>query len=174
MSKRTLAEGVASPAVRTRLLEGFILSEGIIAASIIATAIVGILALLAASLRQAQFAKSQFIAAELALEGVEVVRAIRDENWINGRPWNAGLSPGDYQAQYDSVSLDAFTGNPLRLDPVSGRYQYAVGNNTEFTRRIIISNIGADEIRAISRVSWTVRSIPFSIDVEEHLFNWLQ
>jgi hypothetical protein len=153
---------------------GFILAEGVIASSIIATAIVGLLALLAASLRQAQFSKSQFIASQLALEGIEIVRAIRDDNWINGRPWNAGLAAGDYQAQYDSTALDPFSGNPLRLDPVSRRYQYVAGTNTEFTRRIIISNVGADEIRVISRVSWTVRSIPFAIDVEEHLFNWLQ
>lgn len=153
---------------------GFILAEGIIASSIIATAIVGILALLAASLRQAQFAKSQFIASQLALEGIEIVRAIRDENWINGRQWNFGLSPGDYQAQYNSTSLDQFIGSPLRFDSASGLYQYDVGTNTEFTRRLIVSNIGADEIRVISRLSWTVRNTPFSIDVEEHLFNWLQ
>jgi type II secretory pathway pseudopilin PulG len=154
--------------------KGFILIESIVASAIIATAIVGILALLSISLRQAQIVKSQFIASMLALEGIEVVRAIRDENWINGRAWNEGLVPGDYQVQFDSTVLAPFSGNPLRFDPATGRYQYVSGENTEFVRRIIISNISADEIRVISRVSWQVRNVPFAIDAEDHLFNWLK
>lgn len=156
-----------------RKSRGYILAEGIVAAAIIATAIVGILALLATSLRQAQFSRSQFIASMLALEGIETTRAIRDGNWIAAAPWNAGLAAGDYQVQYDSTALAPFTGSPLRFDPVTRLYQYAAGTNTEFVRRIILTSISADELRVISRVSWTVRSIPFSIDVEEHLFNWL-
>lgn len=153
---------------------GYILAEGLVAAAIIATAIVGILALLTTSLRHMQIARNQFIASMLALEGVEVVRAIRDGNWINGRLWSAGLAPGDYQLQYDSTTLQSFINNPLRFDPATRRYQHDTGANTEFTRRIIISSVNPDQIRVISRVIWTARGIPFSIDVEEHLFNWLR
>jgi Tfp pilus assembly protein PilV len=155
---------------------GAALAELLVAVAIISTAIVSILALLAVSLEQAQFSRAQFIASMLAIEGIEVVHAIRDENWINGRPWNAGLAPGDYQVQYNSTSLVPFSGNPLRFDSISRHYQYDTGENTEFTRRIIISSVSANEIRIISNVRWRVRNIPnpFEINTEAHLFNWLQ
>lgn len=153
---------------------GFMLTEGIVASTIIATAVVGILALLASSLRIAQLSESQLVASMLAQEGVEVARAIRDANWIadSPRPWNAGFSNGDYQVEYNSTAFLPFSGSPLRFDTTTRRYQYDTGTNTEFVRRIIITNLSVDELRVISRVSWTVRNIPFSIDVEAHLFNW--
>jgi Tfp pilus assembly protein PilV len=160
---------------KRKINSGAALTEGIVAITIISVAIVSILALLVMNLRQIQISRSQFIASQLAMEGVEVVRLIRDENWINRRSWNTGLGPGNYQVQYNSRALETFTGNPLRLDPNSKRYQYATGPNTEFTRRIIIQHVSPDQIRVISNVSWTVRNIaePFEINTEKHLFNWM-
>lgn len=186
-----IQNSIRQPAGKTKSSEaGYMLTEGIIASAIIATAVVGILALLASSLRIAQFSKSQLIASMLAQEGIEVVRAIRDANWIQGALFGCHLGSGDYQVEYNTAFAEPgvcapppfFTGSPIKFDSATGRYQYAVGVNTEFTRRIIIVNLDSslnpgpdtDEIRVISRVSWTARSIPFAIDVEEHLFNWFQ
>ncbi len=156
---------------------GAALTEGLIAVSIIATAVVGILGLLAVSLRHAQISRSQLIASQLAIEGIEVVRSIRDENWIEGEPWDTGLIPDAYLVEYDSRGLMPFTDDiPLRLNRETGRYQYDVGDRTEFTRRIIIYRISADQIRVTSNVSWHVRGVPtpFEINTEEHLFNFLR
>jgi hypothetical protein len=152
--------------------KGYVLTEAIVASSIIVISIVGALSLLNSVLRQSSFLKQQFIASQLALEGIEIVRAIRDENWIASRPWNSGLLPGSYQAQYDSRSLSSFSGTPLKFDPATGLYQYNTGQDTEFVRKITISDISPDEIRVLSSVSWQVRGIPFAIDVESRLFNW--
>jgi len=154
---------------------GFMLSEGIIASSLIITAIVGILALLATSLRNAQFSKEQFIASMLAQEGIEIVRSIRDENFIAEPKRNfdqGGIIYGDSEAAYTDHLLRPFSGRPLKFDPNAG-YQYSLGQDTDFIRKINIRRgITDDELIVSVRVDWRVRGVNFNITVEDHLFNW--
>lgn len=81
------------------------LVEVIIALGIITTGIVGVLTLTYSSLSASETSIKQIIAANLAREGVEVVRSIRDSNWLSDDPnWLAGLISGvDYNgtAQFD-------------------------------------------------------------------------
>lgn len=172
------------PAVTMRGLgkgsSGIALAESIIAIAIISTAVVGLLSLLATSLRQAEISRSQFIASHLALEGLEVVRAIRDANWIRRppNPWNHGLAPrSDYQVQFNSTALTTFTGNEppqLTLDQDGHYRQDGTGSPTGFRRHIIISDISTNTIRVRSTVSWAVRGVPFTLNAETRLYNWLR
>ena len=59
---------------------GFTLLETIIAVGILSAAVLGPLALVAQSLFGFPFAKNKLIAMNLAQEGIELVRAIRDQN----------------------------------------------------------------------------------------------
>lgn len=78
------------------------LVEVIIAVAIITTGIVGVITLTFSSLRSTETSIKQIVAANLAREGVEVVRNIRDSNWLAdsvGTPvdWRTGLASGtDY------------------------------------------------------------------------------
>lgn len=56
--------------------------EAIIATGIIVTAVSSALTLVASSIRASKESETSIVASNLAREGVEVVRAIRDTNWL--------------------------------------------------------------------------------------------
>jgi hypothetical protein len=130
-------------------------------------------------LRLPVFARDELVAANLAQEGIEIVRAIRDEEWIRagGEVWITFPTPrlrdGQWQVHYPETTLFVFGDTPLLFDENSGFFQYSSGQPTPFKRQITIRTLSPNEIRVTSQVSWTTRGIPFSVDVEDHLFNWL-
>lgn len=156
--------------------KGFTLLEVIASIFIITIGVMGILSLITMSISGALISKSQLIAANLAQEGIEVVRNIRDSNWIEQRRdpdvfWNQGLSPGDYRVEYDSESLLALSGNPaLKLS--NGRYQYDNGTDTLFHRKVTIENISSEQIKVICEITWDQRGRSLSVLAEQRLYNW--
>jgi Tfp pilus assembly protein PilV len=68
--------------------------EAIIACGIIVTAISSALTLVAGSVKASKESETSIVAGNLAREGVEVVRAIRDSNWLGGREFDAGMRSG--------------------------------------------------------------------------------
>lgn len=72
-------------------LSGQGLMEVIVAIAIITTGITGTVTLTYSNLRSNETSINQIIAANLAREGIEVVRNIRDENWLQGNFWLLGL-----------------------------------------------------------------------------------
>lgn len=83
------------------------LVEVIIALGVITTGIIGVLTLTYSSLSASETSIKQIVAVNLAREGVEVVRNIRDSNWLsNDTNWLDGLILGnDYDgiAKFDPV-----------------------------------------------------------------------
>lgn len=72
--------------------KAFTLTETIIAVFIIITALVAIVALGLSSLSTSFLNKEKAIATDLAREGLEVVRSIRDSNWLDPeKSWDKGL-----------------------------------------------------------------------------------
>lgn len=67
------------------------LLETTIAIAILTTGVVAALSLSASNVSLTQQATSRFIAANLAREGIEVVRNIRDTNWLAGGAYDVGL-----------------------------------------------------------------------------------
>ena len=126
--------------------------------------------------------KNNFIASNLAQEGIEVVRAIRDKNWLADpdplppNPLTAGLI-GTWRVQWDSDSPIAVgTNPPLKID-ANGVYNYAMGTTTLFRRRIIIEDANLanpnKDMRVISEVTWTAKgNITRMVRAESHLYNW--
>ena len=90
---------------KTRSREGQLLVEAVIAIGVFTIAIVGIIGIIARAIHEGHTVGDQFIAANLAAEGLEVTKNIIDSNVINNRPWNSGVSPGSYQVDYASASL---------------------------------------------------------------------
>ena len=114
----------------------------------------------------------------LAKEGVEIVRNIRDTNWIEWSPgWDDGLGAGNWEADYDDSNLTACSGactfSNLRFLNIDGNgfYSYSAGTATRFKRRIGIS-IAVDKIEVEVEVSWQKRGKDYSLIVQENLYDW--
>lgn len=148
-----------------------------IAIAVLLVGMLGVFTVLSESLALNRVAGNQYIAANLAAEGIEVVKNILDANAIQGNAWNEGLTTnGNFGVEYSSVSLDASRAAALlRYDAATGRYSYGSGTPTNFRRIITIQNISADEIKVVSRVEWTDRGgAEFEIELEDRFLNWRQ
>lgn len=158
---------------------GFTLLETIVAVGLIVTGLISSLALINTSLIYVSNIQDRLVAANLVMEGIEVIRNIRDNNWVNPLAsgiWNTGIESGTYQVAYNSLQTAPYgSGNPLFLNS-NGFYVYDRGGSlapfTPFIRKIEIRGITTDEMRVISTVSWQRRGKIYEIKAEEHLFNW--
>jgi len=157
----------------TKNQKGFTLIEAMIAIGLIVTGLTGVLVLINRAIGFNSLAFNRLVASSLAQEGVEVVRNIRDTNWLNQRPWDNGLPEGTYQVQYNSKQLSLYTDQPLLFDENTGFFNYESGSSTPYKRKIELKRISADEIRVLVTVSWIGRGGgDFNLVVEDHLFNW--
>lgn len=151
---------------------GFTLLETIVAVGLIVSGLISALALINTSLVYISSVQDRLVAANLAMEGIEVIRNIRDNNWLDELSWNGGMDLGaDYQVAYNSVSPVSYSGAPLQLD-ANGFYNYTTGAITPYSRKISIINISDHEMRVVSKVSWQKRGKDYELGAEEHLFNW--
>lgn len=158
---------------------GQVMLEAVVALSLLALGTLGIFTLLSASLKMNRVSADQYIATNLAAEGVELVKNILDANLMRGDAWNAGFSNGVKEVSltdppiYDSVSFADSTNQSLKFDEVNRVYSYAASQDTKFRRTVEILNITSDEIRVVSRVNWRdLGNIPYEIVLENRIFNW--
>lgn len=159
--------------------KGFTIIEVIFA---IFVAIVGILAAYVIVQQIISFtyqAGSRLTAAYLAKEGIEIVRNIRDGNWVDFAtpPWDDGLASGNYEAGYNDASLTGCVGacgyDNLRFLKINGGfYNYSSGNDTKFKRKITITQIGLDELEISVEVTWKEKGKTSKITAQENLYNW--
>lgn len=118
--------------------------------------------------------RDSLITANLAQEGVEIVRSLRDANWFKGLAYDDGFDdclPGGCSVQFDSGSVLDKQG-ALRLDPATGLYQYQRGEPTPYTRTLYITRL-PDSVRVESVVQWDYRGQPREYRVRAYLYDWL-
>lgn len=156
--------------------KGFTLVEVLVALFILFTVISATTALVNSALGTIQNSKAKFIASGLAQEGMEIVRNIRDTNWLRydqGVLWNQGLTDGDWEADYLSEELTSYfgTGRFLKIDS-NGFYNYTNGTVTKFNRKITIQNLSSDQIRVIVTMTWQEKSKDYTLTAVEDLYNW--
>jgi len=167
--------------LKSKKQKAFSLTEVLIAIFIIVIGIVSAVNLMTFNISKVAISKSQIIASNLNQEGMGIVRNIRDSNWIEQRynptlAWDDGLAIGDYQVQYNSLELIAFTGQPLKIN-ANGFYQYSSGDNSLFHRKIIISNNpdedpATEDIGVVCEITWSERGHSHTISAENRLYNW--
>ena len=85
-------------------------------------------------------------AAYLAKEGIEIVRNIRDTNWLEAENWDNGLTSTDW----------------------------AVCALTKYERKVTITPDGDDKLKVVVDVRWTERGDTHTITVQENLYNWYE
>jgi len=92
------------------------------------------------------------IATNNAREGLELVRAVRDTNWIQKQEWTSGICSGAID-QFNTVQAQLFK-RTVTIDCA------AAEANPAF---IIVT----------STVSWDQKGRPRQVSIKEKLFNWL-
>ncbi len=155
--------------------KGFTLIEVIIAIFIIIIGITGAVNLISHNISSIIVSRSQVIAVNLAQEGLEIVRAIRDTNWLEDADWNVGLDTcsAGCRIQYNSIGLLTLDSNPVLNIDSNGLYLYDITKpETLFRRKITITTISATEIKVVSEVTWSERGRSFVISAEERLYDW--
>ncbi len=155
--------------------KGFTFVEVMIAAFVTLIGVVGVYALVPRLVATTVTNIQRFTASQLAREGIEIVRNIRDSNGLQNLAWDAnGIDNCDItscEADYNDSSLSPWAATRFNID-ANGYYTYAPGiRSTSFRREIIIT----PQIPTVSylvrvEVSWTGKYSPFT--VEEELYNW--
>lgn len=176
-------------------VRGFTLIETLVAISLLSVAIVAPMSLVSQSLRSAYYARDQIAAYNLAQEGIEAVRAIRDGNILQNAYGSTGIDllsgiPIDQAFTIDarkSTAAAAISVCPsegcvvLQTDGTLYGYD-ADWTNTRFTRTLVAKyagpssiNSGHDEIRVGVTVSWksTVGQTR-TFTMYENMYRWVE
>lgn len=154
---------------------GFTLVEIIIILFIISVGMIGVVSLVIQNIQSQVINKNNITAYQLAQEGIELTRKVRDTNWINMNDWRLGLANGAYYMDHldETPHLITETNNGLLYQDASGYYIHEGGGNaTQFTRTITITTLTPDSIRVDSNVSWSDRNRSFDYNLETFLYDW--
>ncbi len=147
----------------------------------------GPLSIAAAALRTAYYARDQVTAFYLAQEGLEYVRAKRDQNYLAtpARSWMDGLMTATAQActapAVCNVDFPYFehtvciTGAcpPLLVDQSTFLFNARLGLPSLYSRKLSLTTVNANEVNAQVTVSWVSAGINRSFTIYENFFNWL-
>jgi len=172
--------------------KGFTLIEVILAISVLTIAVGGSFALIQQTLISAVLNQSELVASYLTQEGIEIVRNIRDNNWLEqrtvpGTSWDDGLTvcqnpnccEGDYKTDIppNLSSLVSFSNcdyNNLRYLNIdeNGFYGYSGTTPTKFKRKINVTKTDANTLEVSVDVQWQERGRAHSIKAQDYLYNW--
>ena len=157
--------------------QGFTLMEAIVAITVITVGIVGVLSLVSQTISSSTFSKDKLVAAYLAQEGIEIVRNIRDTNWVEGvaSSWYEGLTgcASGYEADYDDTDLSCWSDPGRFLELQSGGfYSYDSGTQPKFKRKITIVLVGTNELKVSVEIQWQEKGQNYPLTVQENLYDW--
>jgi len=154
--------------------KGFTLIETMVALVLITIAMGPVFILATSSVNVASRIEHNLIASNLAQEGIEVIRNIRDTNWTGGLAFGNNLPTGTWRVQWDTVGGNLLTvGSNPALKKNNGLYNYSTGTDTVFRRTVTISKPNSSELILISSVTWLERgNINRTVSAESHLFDW--
>ncbi len=160
-----------------KLKNGFTLLETLIAVFVILIGVLGVYAAVQYPLFVSSYSRSRLTALYLAQEGIEIVKNIRDENFLNNADWKFGLQPdGEYEADYNDEALFSYNGNFLKIN--NGFYQYgSSGADTNFKRKITLSSesdsSGSNYLKVSVLVEWYKGgSKAGEVEVEDRLYGY--
>lgn len=166
---------------------GFSLIEMLLVIFIVAVGLVGVSQLVVQSLQSQHISERTVVAYQLAQEGIELVRYIRDTNWLTpGNSWNDGLEPGDYCIDYINPVLRPTTEECyMYLDDENWYYSPVIidsgSNDNQYRRTINISSsmhtniyntYASSSISVVSIVSWYEGDRLMHYKTEADLFDW--
>ncbi len=148
--------------------------EVIFSVFILSVGLVAVIGLIVSSIKNSMDSRNHIIASQLAQEGVELIRNIRDNNWASGAPGGSfdrlnqnsfcRIDYNDDPLTWSTVDNNycslGNTSDPYVLSYVGNYYQWEnlSANKTKFTRRIAVidTDPGPDDAERLiySIVSW--------------------
>lgn len=164
---------------------GFTLLETLLTIFVITVGLIGGMTAILRTLNLSSFSSSNLIATYLAQEGIEIVRNIRDTNWLEARTttnsWDEGLTNctagciADYKHSYGPNLIDpnlpSFNEQFLNID-ANGFYSYSPGIQTTFKRKITIQKPQPDRLDVKVEVTWIEKGKSYTFSTQENLYNW--
>jgi len=157
--------------------KGFTLLETLVAVAIIVIGALGVFSAVAKYSQMTEQERDNLVATYLCQEGIEIVKNIRDTNWIEeSAGWKDGIScSSGCQADFDDTTFSAFSSESfLYIDYSNGLYQYLsdpdpdLDVETPYSRKITITEVGDDELDIEVTVYWHASSMT----VKENIYNW--
>ena len=163
--------------------KGQLMVEAMVAVSLMLVGLLGIFGVLSRALGLSRVAADQYVAVNLAGEGIEVAKNIIDSNIEQGNAWNLGFDPGETYVDRSSDELgDCSTDEELYFDSETGLYNCRGDGSLSKFRRTIEVVVPEDELgnplhnkflKVISRVEWTGRGgLDSEVSVEDHFYSW--
>lgn len=156
--------------------KGFTIIEVVIAIFVITVGVGAAVILIAQTIGLVSTTSSKLIASYLAQEGIEIVRNIRDSNFIMLGTWtddilDVGCPSNIYEADYLSQTLSCVSGTGQKLKVNSNYYNYLSGTETNFIRKIIIDP-DVDEMEVLVEVSWQDKGNINQVTAQANLYDW--
>jgi prepilin-type N-terminal cleavage/methylation domain-containing protein len=160
----------------SQMKPGFTLIEVITVLLVISIGMVGVLSLIVQNISSQSINKNTLIAYNLAQEGVELIRQVRDTNWMMSRPWRTSLASGVYYMDYTyAVPVVAATQSAGSLSQDSSGMYYSTPNSAAkagaFTRIITLADHG-DGLLVTANIYWLDHSKNNLYSLETELYDW--
>ncbi len=177
--------------------QGNTIVETLIAVGVISVGLIGVISLVVGAVSASSKSKNVIVANNLAREGIEVVRSLRDSNWLNkGVAYDDGILPPDlndngsvycrnlFEPDLNQWSLEKFAEGAAPKDLFDDKYQLYFSdsdyyhydgienNQTEYWRVIIITKNSSSEFKIVSKVGWYEDGKQKQVDLEDVLTNW--
>ncbi len=163
---------------------GFTIIEIIITLSILSFSIIGVYGIFAPIASSTYNISNRFTAVYLAQEGFEIIRNLRDYNFINSQNWSDELlacelgcqldyKTGTTQENPENQLREYNAGEFLMINP-DGFYGYDTGGaNTIFQRKVTITpQASTDVLRVLVEVTWTYNNKNYNFQTDGYLYNW--
>ncbi len=163
--------------------KGFTLLETLVAISILSVSVAAALSMGQKSLQSAYYSRDEATAYNLAAEGIELVRNVRDNDALSGNTWLASLATclpangGHCKIEPTTDAVSSCSGTCVKLNQTTaGLYTYSSGSASKFTRDIqVVQSSSAPSREATITVTITWSPGAYSnnpVKLTETMSNW--
>jgi len=163
---------------------GFSLVEVMTVITIVVIGMLGLVSLVRQNIQVQNVNKNYLIASMLSQEGLELVRNIRDENWLDRTiiNWESNkdeiVLDGTYTIYYDDSSGDIVTNQAFnsiddaKLRFIDGFYNHEASADDSIFYRLISAVDYENYVAASSTVQWQDRGKTYNYVSETYFYDW--
>lgn len=159
---------------------GISIEEVVVSITVIVVGMIGVLSLVTQNIEVQYINKNVLMASGLAQEGLELVRNIRDLNWLtSGKSWKQDiLGDGTYTIDYEGLnsinmtvnSLDE-SGARLYIDNYGFYTHAATATSTSFYRLVTVED-KTDYLDVKCTIRWKDGTQNHNYTAETYLYDW--